>query len=709
MLPLAFPLVFLMACDTTTTRTPDTEAAEPAPPVAKREAKRLAAHGHERIDHYYWLRDREDAQVIDYLKAENRYLEAVMADTAELRETLYREIRGRIKEDDSTAPYRHDDYWYYARYEEGGEYPIYARRRGSMEAPEEVLLDVNALAEGQPFTQVAGLSVSPDHRLLAYAVDHVGRRIYTLRVKNLETGETLDTEIEGVSPGAQWAADNRSLFYTRKDPVTLRSHAVWRHTLGESEDALVFEETDEAYLVYLTKTKSRRYIGIVSSSTLSTEYNLVDAEAPREPPTVFNPRRRDHEYHVDHDPGGFYVYTNLDAKNFRLMKTAPGRTAEAHWEEVVAHRPEVLLENFELFAGRLVLQEKFEGLTRIAVIERASGERREIDFGEAAYSADLGTNYEYDTEWLRYTYESLTTPDSEYDYDMSSGEKVLVKQDEVLGGYDPAQYRSERIAVTARDGARVPVSLVYRRGTPLDGSAPLVQYAYGSYGYSIDPGFSYSRVSLLDRGFIYAIAHVRGGSDLGRAWYEAGKLEHKKNTFTDFVDCSVALVERGYTSPDRLYAWGGSAGGLLMGAIVNMRPDLYHGVVAEVPFVDVITTMLDDSIPLTTGEYDEWGNPNEEAAYRYILSYSPYDNVERRDYPNMLVTTGLHDSQVQYWEPAKWVAKLRHVGHGDNLLLLKTNMEAGHGGASGRFEAIREIALEYAFLLKLEAGRRADR
>jgi oligopeptidase B len=679
--------------------------ARPEPPVAEQRPHVLTAHGQERIDEYYWLRERESTEVLDYLHAENAYLDAVMADTAGLQETLYEEIRGRIDEDESSAPYRDGGYWYYRRYETGLEYPIYARRKGSMAAPEEVLLDVNALAEGQEFTSVRGVQVSPDHNMLAYAVDTVGRRLYTLRFKNLLTGETLPDAIDGVSPNPRWAADSRTVFYPFKDPETLRSYRIFRHELGATDDTLVFEEDDETYAVWLAGTKSRDFVQIVSQSTVATEVRLVDAHAPAMAPTVFNPRRRDHEYYLDHDGQDFYVYTNLDAKNFRLARAADASTPEDEWEDVIAHRDDVLLEDFELFEEFIALEEKCNGLTEVQIVDRASGERHYLDFGEAAYDAYLMDNIEYETVTLRYGYESMTTPDSVFDYDMAARERQLVKQDKVLGDFRAADYRIERLFVPVRDGVEVPVSMVYHVDTPRDGSAPLLQYAYGSYGYSIPPTFSYSRISLLDRGFIFAIAHVRGGSVLGRHWYEDGKLFNKQNTFNDFVDVSRWLIAERYTAPDRLYAFGGSAGGLLMGAVVNQAPELYNGVIAAVPFVDVVTTMMDESIPLTTGEYDEWGNPAEPDAFEYMLSYSPYDNVGAHDYPNMLVTTGLHDSQVQYWEPAKWVARLRRLKTDDNVLLMHTNMEAGHGGASGRFESIRETARDYAFLLMLEKLR----
>ncbi|HEY7472325.1 MAG TPA: S9 family peptidase [Gemmatimonadota bacterium] len=681
-------------------------AQEPAqPPVARTEATRLELHGDVRIDEYYWLRERENPEVIAYLEAENAYTDAMTAHLAGLRESLFEEIKGRIKQDDSTVPYRRDDWFYYQRFEEGKQYPIYARKKGSLEAPEEILVDANALAEGHDFLSVRADAVSPDHRILAYAADTVGRRFYDVRFRDLTTGDLLPDQIPAATGNLAWANDNRTLFYSKQDPVTLRWHQIWRHRLGTdaSADALVYEEPDETFNTWVFRTKSERYVMIVSWQTLASEYRYVDADRPEDDPIVFLARRRDHEYDVDHLGDHFYIRTNDGARNFRLMRTPVTDTSRERWEEVIPHRDDVLIEGFEVFRDYLVVRERDGGLVRFRVRPWADpGAEHYLDFGEPAYLAYVENNPEIDSGVLRYGYTSLTTPNSVYDYDMATREKTLLKRDEVLGGFDAANYVTERIQATARDGEKVPISIVYRKDRFVrNGSAPLLLYGYGSYGYSMDAAFDAPLVSLLDRGFVYAIAHVRGGQELGRRWYEDGKLLEKKNTFTDFIDAAEHLVAEEYGDGDRLYALGGSAGGLLMGAVVNMRPDLFHGVIAHVPWVDIVTTMLDDDIPLTTSEFDEWGDPKDPVYYEYMLSYSPYDNVAAKPYPSMLVTTGLHDSQVQYWEPAKWVARLRARTTGDGVILLKTNMEAGHGGASGRYDRYREIALDWAFLLDL--------
>ncbi len=668
---------------------------------------RLEQHGHVRVDNYYWLRERDNPDTVAYLEAENRHTEKAMAHVQPLEEALFEEIKGRIKQTDMSVPYRRDDYYYYTRYQEGQEYPLYARKRESLENPEELMLDVNVLAEGHEFFAVGRLAVSFGQDLLAYAEDVQGRRIYTIRFKNLATGETLPDVIPEVTCNMTWASDNRTLFYARQDPETLRSCRIDRHVLGTdpAEDVIVYEEPDDTFSVHVFKTKSRRYIMIVSSHTLSSEYRYLDAGDPTGAFTSFLPRERGHEYAVDHFDNRFFIHTNHEARNFRLMSTPLDRTGKEHWEEVIAHRPDVLLEGFEVFRDHLVLEERRDGLVQIRVIPWDGAQEHYLEFGEPAYLAGTSVNLEFDTTVLRYGYTSMTTPSSIYDYDMVTREKTLLKQEEVLGGFDSADYRTERLHATAADGARVPISLVYRKGMKRDGRSPLLLYGYGSYGHSLDAGFGSARLSLLDRGFVFAIAHVRGGEEMGRPWYEDGRLLKKKNTFTDFIACAEHLIEQRYTSRGRLFAMGGSAGGLLMGAVVNLRPELFEGVVAQVPFVDIVTTMLDPDIPLTTGEYDEWGNPNDKEFYDYMLSYSPYDNVEAKDYPHMLVTTGLHDSQVQYWEPAKWVARLRATKTDRNRLLLKTRMDSGHGGASGRFRRYREIALEYAFLLDLAGIR----
>ena len=674
------------------------------PPTAKVVPMELEKHGDVRVDPYFWLRERENPEVIAHLEAENEYTTAVMAHTEEFREDLFEEIKGRIKQTDLSVPFKLDDYFYYSRTEEGKEYPIYARKQGSLDADEEVLIDVNEVAEGHGFTSVPMPRMSSDHTIMAFATDTVGRRFYTIRFKNLETGELYEDKIEPVTSNIAWANDNRTIFYAKQDPVTLRRFQIYRHVLGTdpAEDRLVYEEADEEFSCGVRKTKSKRFIIIGSSQTLSNEFRYIDADDPMGEFQLFLPREPDHEHSLDHFGDHFYIRTNVDgAKNFKLMRTPVSRTGKANWEEVIGHRDDVLLEGIEVFRDRLVVSERKDGLRQIRIRSWSGDDEHYLDFGEPAYLAYVSTNPEIDTNILRYGYTSLTTPNSVYDYNMDTREKELLKRDEVLGGFDPAAYMSERRFAPARDGARVPVSIVYRKGTEMNGDNPLLLYAYGSYGSSRDATFSSPRLSLLDRGFVYAIAHVRGGAEMGRQWYEDGKLLKKKNTFTDFIDVAEFLVDEGYTNPDKLFAQGGSAGGLLMGAIYNMRPELFKGVLALVPWVDVVTTMLDASIPLTTSEYDEWGDPNDEEYYYYMLSYSPYDNVEAKDYTNMLVTTGLHDSQVQYFEPTKWVAKLRAMKTDDKRLLLKINMEAGHGGASGRYKRYEDIAFQYAFMFDL--------
>jgi oligopeptidase B len=673
-------------------------------PVATKIPKELTTLGDTRIDQYYWLNDRDNPEVISYLTAENTYMDTMMSHAFGFKEKLYNEMVGRIKQTDMSVPYKDNGYFYITRYEEGQEYPIHSRRKGTMDAPEEILLDVNQLAKGYDYYAVAGRSVSPDNKLLIYGEDTLSRRIYTLRVKDLTTGKLLPDVIMNTSGGATWAADNRTFFYTTKE-ATLRENKIWKHVLGTpvSDDQLVFEEKDETYSTFVYKTKSKKYIVIGSGATLSQEYRILPADNPNGEFKIFQPRVRKLEYDIEHFGDSWYVRTNKDAQNFRLMKTPENATGVENWTEVIPHRKDVLLEGMEVFKDFLVLAERKEGITQLRVIPN-QGKEHYIEFGEKAYVASVSVNPEFDTDILRLNYQSLTTPNTTYDYNMGTHEKTMLKQQEVLGGFNPDNYKSERIMVKARDGVEVPVSIVYRKDTPLDGTSPCLLYGYGSYGISMDPNFSATRLSLLDRGFVFAIAHIRGGEEMGRQWYEDGKLLKKKNTFTDFIDCGKYLAANKYADPKKLYAMGGSAGGLLMGAVLNMAPDMWGGVVAAVPFVDVLTTMLDESIPLTTGEFDEWGNPKEQASYDYMKSYSPYDNVEAKNYPPMLVMTGLHDSQVQYWEPAKWVAKLRELKTDKNPLLLHINLEAGHGGASGRFRQFKEIALEYAFLLDL-AGK----
>lgn len=675
---------------------------DPIPPVAEVVPHELEAHGDVRIDDYYWLRDRDNPKVIAYLQAENAYMDTVMADTVPLQQTLFEEIKGRIKQTDSSVPALDHGYRYYHRTKDGLEYPIYCRIKDEAGAIEEVLLDVNAIAEGHDFCSAGRIRVSPESNTMVWAVDTVGRRKYTLKFQNLETGEVLSDEISDVTGNTAWFNDGKTLYYTRQDPVTLRWHQVWRHELGtdQSEDSLVYQEDDETFGVSVGKTASDRFILIGSDHTLTTEYRFIDADDPAGDPVVIAPRERGVEYSVTHQGDRFLIRTNLDATNFRLMEAPVGSPGRENWREFVAHRADVLLEGVQPFRDFIVLSERTGGLNRLVVIGVADGKRREIGFDESAYDVWVDDNREYDSDVLRFAYTSLTTPVSIYDYTMSTGERELMKQREVLGGYDPGNYVSERVMVPARDGVEVPLSILRRADLTMDGSAPLLLYSYGSYGSSSDPDFHPDVISLVDRGFSYAIAHIRGGQEMGRGWYEDGKLLNKKNTFTDFIDCARFLIDEGYTSPEGLIARGGSAGGLLMGAIANMDPEIFAGVVAHVPFVDVITTMFDESIPLTTSEFDEWGNPEDKVYYDYMLSYSPYDQVEAKDYPALLVTAGLHDSQVQYFEPAKWVARLRATKTDDNLLVMRTNMDAGHGGASGRYEAYRERAEEYAFMIK---------
>ncbi|WP_022823510.1 S9 family peptidase [Hymenobacter norwichensis] len=677
------------------------------PPVAALKPKQLTTPHGTRTDNYYWLNERENQEVIDYLNAENAYFEQEMAPVKDLQDRLFTEIKSRIKEQDESVPYRDNGYFYYVRYEAGAEYPIYCRKKESLDAPEEVLLDANQMGEGQAYFQIGGFQVSDDNNLLAFSVDTVGRRMYTLRIKNLTTGELYPEQIENTGGEAVWAADNQTVFYSKQDVNTLLTYQIYRHQLGTdpAQDVLVYEEADNTFHIGVGRSKSRDYIFIQMGSTMSSETRYVAATDPTAAFQVFLPREDDHLYEVEHFEDYFYMLSNDGAPNFRLLKTPVSDTSKARWQEIIAHRDDVFLENMELFREYLVLGERQEGLLQLRVIRWQDNEEHYLNFGEPTYTAAISINPEFDTTVLRYGYSSLTTPTSTYDYDMTARTKTLLKEQAVLGDFRKENYVTERLYATAQDGTRIPMSIVYKQGFKKDGSAPLLQYAYGSYGISIDPTFSSARLSLLDRGFAYVICHIRGGQELGRQWYEAGKLLYKRNTFTDFTDCSAFLIQEQYTAADKLFAAGGSAGGLLMGAVINQHPEYYKGIVAAVPFVDVVTTMLDDTIPLTTGEYDEWGNPNEQPYYEYMLSYSPYDNVQAQAYPNLLVTTGLHDSQVQYFEPAKWVAKLRTLKTDDNLLLLHTDMEAGHGGASGRFKSIHDAARQFAFMLLLLGER----
>ena len=684
-------------------------------PIAEKIPKELTANGNTRIDNYYWMKltdaqktaevkDEQTQKTLDYLNAENAYLDKKMKHTEEFQEKLYNEIVGRIKQTDESVPYKDNGYWYYTRYEEGKEYPIYCRKKGAMNAKEEIMLNVNEMAEGHSYYSVRGLNVSEDNNLLAFGEDSVSRRRYTLYIKNLKTGEIAENSIPNTEGYAVWANDNKTLFYTKKDSVTLRSRWIIKHKLGTdaASDKIISEEKDETFYTGIYKTKSDKFLVIWAGSTLTNHYQILDANTPDGNFKEFSPRERGLEYSIEHYADKFYITTNWDAQNFRLMETPIAKTTKSNWKEKIPERKDTLLEGIEIFKNYMVLSERANANTLMQIIDQSSSQKHYLNFGEEAYTIYPSTNTDFNTELLRFGYTSLTTPSSTYDYNMKSKEKTLLKQQEVVGGYNPDDYQTERLWATATDGTKVPMSIVYKKGLKKEGKNPTLVYAYGSYGSSTSPTFSSTRLSLLDRGFVWAIAHIRGGQEMGRQWYEDGKLFKKKNTFTDFIDCTQYLIDEQYTSPEHLYALGGSAGGLLMGAVVNMRPDLYKGVIAKVPFVDVVTTMLDESIPLTTGEFDEWGNPKDLELFLYMLEYSPYDQVKPQEYPNMLVTTGLHDSQVQYWEPAKWVAKLRELKTDNNTLLLRTNMETGHGGASGRFKTYWETAQEYAFLFDLE-------
>jgi oligopeptidase B len=676
------------------------------PPIAKIIPKKLKKHNEIRIDNYFWLNDRENPEVIDYLNQENAYYQEKTAHTKGFQAALFEEMKSRIKEDDHSVPYLYNGYYYITRFEKGQDYPIYSRKKESLSAKEEILFNCNEMAKDKPYFQLGALSVSPDNKLALFSYDIVGRRIYTIQIKNLETNEILKDKIENVTGSAVWANDNKTIFYSDQDEKTLRSDKIFKHKLGskQADDELVYFEKDETFNVEIAKSKSRKYLAIESGSTLTTEYQILDADNPDGEFKIFQKRVRGLEYSINHYGDSFYIMTNKDkAENFKLMKTSVNKTSKANWVEVIAHRAEVLLEDIEIFKDFLVVEERENGLNKIRIMPWSGEGEYYLPFESETYTAYTSSNVDFDTDILRYGYQSMTTPSSIIDFNMKTKIKEVKKEQEVLGGkFDKNNYTEERVWATAEDGVKIPISMVYKKGLKKDGTNPLLQYAYGSYGHSMDATFSSTRLTLLDRGFIFAISHIRGGEDLGRQWYEDGKLLKKKNTFTDFIDCSKFLIAEKYTSPQHLYAEGGSAGGLLMGVVVNMAPELYNGIIAQVAFVDVITTMLDDSIPLTTGEYDEWGNPNVRKYYDYMLSYSPYDNILPQKYPNMYVSTGLHDSQVQYWEPAKWVAKLRALKTDDNLLFLDTNMDAGHGGASGRFEAIKELAKEYSFLLDLE-------
>jgi len=672
------------------------------PPKAKKIKKELTIHNDTRIDNYYWLRDREDPKVIKYLENENEYSDAVMKDTKKLQTKLYDEMVNRIKQEDESVPYKFNGYYYYTRFEKGNEHPIYCRKKGSLESKEEILLNENEMAKGFSYFHIADFSVSPDNKIIAYSVDTLSRRKYTIKFINLETGELLKDNIPNTSGNIVWANDNKTIFYNVKDK-SLRPYKTVKHILKTDvkNDKTVYEEKDNTFYHTVSKSKSQKYILFCSESTLFTEYHILDANTPNGKLKIIQPRQKDLEYNVDHIGKYFYIRTNKDAKNFKIVRTDINHLSMKNWKDVVSAQDDVFISDYELFNNYLVVKEFKNALPFIKILDFVNDKKYTINIKESAYTLWISTNAESDSDILRYGYESMTTPSSIYDFNMVTKEKKLMKEEEVLGDFDKNNYQTERLFATARDCTKVPISIVYRKGLKKNGKAPLLIYGYGAYGNNMPAYFSTVRLSLLDRGFVYAIAHIRGGQEMGRKWYEDGKLLKKKNTFYDFIDCTKYLVKEKYASPEKVFAMGGSAGGLLMGAISNMAPDLYTGIIAQVPFVDVVTTMLDESIPLTTGEYDEWGNPNVKKYYDYMLSYSPYDNVEAKEYPNMLITTGLHDSQVQYWEPTKWVAKLRDLKTDDNLLLIHINMDFGHGGASGRFEVYKEYALEYAFIFKI--------
>ena len=668
------------------------------PPMAEKKPKTTNIHGETLVDDYFWLREKTNPAVMAHLQAENAYSEAVMKPTAPLQEKLYNEMLSHIKQTDVNVPYRWGSYFYYTRTEEGKQYPIFCRKRGSLEAPEEIVLDQNELAKGQKFMSVGAFVPSDDGNLLAYTTDNTGYRQYTLRVKDLRNEELLPESIERVD-NVVWATDNKTMFYVTEDAVTKRSNKFFRHVLGTNQSDLVYEEKDEMFDIGVGRSRDKAVIFLEAASKTSTESRYLPADKPTADLKVVLPRQPDHEYDVDHRGDLFYIRSNKGAKNFRIVTAPVTDPSEKNWKEFVSHRPAVKVEGISLFADHAVLSEWENGLQQLEVIDFKSNKRKRIEFPEPVYSAGLGSNREFNTTVVRYNYNSLVTPNSVFDYDMNTGKATLMKQTEVPGGFDRANYKSERLFATASDGTRIPMSMVYRKGVKLDGTAPLLLYAYGSYGISIPPSFSSSRLSLLDRGVIYVIAHIRGGGELGEEWRQAGRMMNKMNTFTDFIACGDTLVKNKYTSSDRLVIQGGSAGGLLMGAVSNMRPDLFKAVVAQVPFVDVLNTMLDASLPLTTSEYIEWGNPNEKPAFEYMRQYSPYDNVGKKNYPAMLVKVSVNDSQVPYWEGAKLVAKLRALKTDNNPLLLKVNFGAGHGGSSGRYDALRETAFDFSFML----------
>lgn len=664
----------------------------------------MEKHGDTRTDSYFWLRERENPKVIDYLNKENAYTAEVMKPVAGLEKTLFDELKSRVKEDESSVPYRKGDYYYFVRFEKGQQYPEYSRKKESLTAPEEVLIDANKLAVGNSFYKSTGPIVSPNAEIMAFGADTVGRRFYSFQFKNLKTGELLPDQIPNITSNLVWAADNKTVFYTGQDAETLRSDTIYRYSLETHKAEKIYFEKDETFSVQLYQSLTRDYIYILSAATLTTEVRFIPSSKPYDTFKVFTPRERGHEYSVNDSGDLFYIISNKDAKNFRLMTADLHHTDIKHWKELIPHRADVYLSDITVFKNYLVLEEREKGLSQLRVVDRQGKNPYIVPCADQSYLIGSGNNAVFNTDIFRYEYESMRLPASVYDFNMKDHTQVLMKTQQVPN-YNAELYKTERIFVKARDGVLVPVSLIMKKDHQNDGKGPILIYGYGSYGVNMDPWFNSELFSLVDRGYVYALTHIRGGSEMGRDWYDNGRTLHKKNSFTDFIDVTEYLVQNKYADKHRVYAMGGSAGGLLMGAVMNMRPDLYHGVVAQVPFVDVVTTMLDDSIPLTTGEYDEWGNPNEKQYYDYIRSYSPYDNIEKKAYPNLLVTTGLHDSQVQYWEPAKWVAKLREYKTNPSVILLKTDMDAGHGGASGRFDSLKETATEYAFILMADENR----
>ncbi len=676
------------------------------PPSPKKKPKNLKKFDSIRVDNYYWLKNRNDPDVIKYLEKENDYYDKKTSHTKEFQDKIFKEIKNRIKEDDKSVPYFLNGYWYITKFKKDKDYPIYVRKKETLDSKEQILFDCNFLAKNYNFFNLSNIKISPDNKLAAYSIDTVSRRLYTIKIKNLETGKFLNDCIDNTSGNFAWGNDNTTLFYTNRDSETLRNDKIYKHVLGTNskDDELVFHEKDNTFYTNVSKSKSNKFIVISSYSTLTSEFQFLNADNPHDDFKLFSKRKRGLEYSINHFENYFYIITNTDnSKNYKLMKTSVKNTDYNNWINVIDHRKDVLIEGIDVFKNYLVVSERSNGLNRINIKKWDDSEDYYLDFNCETYSAYTTNNIDFNTNILRYGFNSLTDPPCVIDFNMETKEKTIRKQQQVLDpDFDKDNYISERIWSKSEDGTDVPISLVYKKGLQKNSKNPLLLYGYGSYGNTIDPYFSISRLSLLNRGFVFAIAHVRGSEYMGREWYENGKLLNKKNTFRDFISCTKYLISQGYTNSKQSYAYGGSAGGLLMGSVINLAPELYNGVISAVPFVDVVTTMLDESIPLTTGEYDEWGNPNEKEYYNYILSYSPYDNVSQINYPNLLVTTGLYDSQVQYWEPAKWVAKLRELKKDNNLLLLNTNMASGHGGASGRFEALKEVAKEYAFLFDLE-------